>query len=280
MPRINPPWGSDPEIFSRYDWLVVETHLFEPEPFERSLSKPMNSDWAEIEPHRPRVSSVVEAALFARLLAPWEDWVDNDPGLWRPFEVPWERKVGNDPSVWRQPLPSAGTLAWDLSPEGGFVMPGQALLKDGVAADISRWVNESRWANLARAERSPFFETPVKHFFVKAFLEKEPLDEFLAHLTTIEAALLLENERRGLTKLVRRRVSTLLGARCAGKDYEYLYNLRCAFLHGRKMDRPIPGEARLMARQLARKVVHKLAEAALAVSPPASREAYLKRLAP
>jgi hypothetical protein len=44
------------------------------------------------------------------------------------------------------------------------------------------------------------------------------------------------------------------------------------------MDAPIPGEARLMAQRLARKVVHKLVEAALTQPGPESREAYLNDL--
>jgi hypothetical protein len=38
------------------------------------------------------------------------------------------------------------------------------------------------------AKQSVLFETPIVHFLVRAFLA-EGVDEFLAHITTIEAAL-------------------------------------------------------------------------------------------
>jgi hypothetical protein len=55
----------------------------------------------------------------------------------------------------------------------------------------------------------PLFETTIEHFFVRAFLE-DPLDEFLAHITTIEAALGLKSDYPGATKPVATRVSALL----------------------------------------------------------------------
>jgi hypothetical protein len=55
-------------------------------------------------------------------------------------------------------------------------------------------------------------------------------------------------------------------------------NLRCLIVHGRKMDAPISGEARLRARRLARRVVHKLVEDALEHPLRESREAYLNAL--
>lgn len=83
---------------------------------------------------------------------------------------------------------------------------------------------------------------------------------------------------RGATKLMEARVSALLKAGSKGKSYCHLFNLRSAFLHGRKMDAPIPGEARLMARRLAREVVQKLVEVALTRPGPEFRETYLNEL--
>jgi hypothetical protein len=44
-----------------------------------------------------------------------------------------------------------------------------------------------------QAKRSVLFETPIAHFLVRAFLA-EGVDEFLAHITTIEAALGLRSD--------------------------------------------------------------------------------------
>jgi hypothetical protein len=278
---LNVPRSSaDVKIFEQFTWLIVGIQVFEPDTWVRLLSMPLNSDFAEIEPHRLRFAAAVEDALFAMLLAPWEDWVDNDPGFWQPFEVPWVRRVGGDPSVRRQPPLSAATLSWDRSPEGEFIMPEQVRLKVGAAVDISSWLNDSRWEKLARAQDLPLFDTPVKHFFVKAFLE-EPLDEFLAHITTIEAALGLESDynRRGATERVAARVSALIGTPPCGKMYRQLFSLRSTYLHGRKIDAPISGEARLMARWLAREVVNKLVDAALNHPLREDRTAYLNELA-
>ena len=139
------------------------------------------------------------------------------------------------------------------------------------------WLTDRRWADLVTVGGSELFQTPVKHFFVKAFL-KEAADEFLAHVTTIEAALLLPDERSDLTKLVARRVSALLGAQQEGEVYKSVYDFRCAVVHGRKIE-AIPSGKRVAARQLARKVVNALVEAALDPSCPQSREDYLRDLA-
>lgn len=280
-----PQSSADVRIFEHFTWLMVGTWLFEPDPLSRLLSKPMDSDFAEIEPHRLRFAAAVEDALFAVLLAPWENWVDNDPAFWRPFEIPWERRVGGDSSVRRQPPLSAAALSWDRSPEGEFIMPEQVRLKDGAAADISNWLSDSRWKELARAQESPLFETPVKHFFVKAFLEID-IDEFLAQMLAVEAALGLESDyprkghprpRRGATKLMTARVSNLLGNESEGKEYCRLFNLRSTYLHGRKMN-SIPAESRVSARRLAREVVEALVRAAVRQPSPDSREYYLKGL--
>lgn len=297
--RINATWTFDAKLLSKFTWLVIEqTYPLDRTPAERAillLSECSGRDWGEIEPHRLRFlravkdASAVEDALFAMLLAPWEDWVDTPAGWWRPFEVPWVYEVDDD--LFRRPPapPSADALSWDYmldeSGEEIFVEPDRVPLNE---ANVSEWLNDARWADLAHAQETPLFETPIKHFFVKAFIE-DPLGEFLAHLTTIEAALGLKSDypRKGqprppkaATKLMADRVSALLGADGKGKAYCRLFNLRSTFLHGRKMDAPIPGAERLMARRLARKVVGKLVKAALTDPPPQSREAYLHGLRP
>lgn len=284
LTRIAKNWTFDAERFSEFAWLVVnETSSLRRSPAERAipwLFQRADQDWGRIEPHSGRFPAAVEDALFAILLAPWEDWIEKGP-FWRGFEVPWVYPIDDDIFVRPSQPPSPDTLSWEpvLDNRGAEIGEWPSRISIGGAkVELPKWLNDTRWDELSVARKGPLFETPIQHFFVKAFVE-EPLDEFLAHVTTIEAALLLPTERKGLTTLVKRRVSKLLGGQSEGKDWEHCYNQRCSIVHGRRIDGPIPGEARLKARRLARKVVHKLVEDALTHPLRQDREAYLKALA-
>ncbi len=163
--RVNPTWTIDADVFSEFTWLVIDAPA-EPDPSSVLLSKPMNSDFAAIEPHRLRVPDAVNDALFAILLAPWEDWVDNAPGFWRPFEVPWVYPVDDDLFARHWPPPSADTLSgWhELDEPCGvtFVMRERARLKqpapsesDDITAGISQWLTDKGWNNLVAAQKAP-----------------------------------------------------------------------------------------------------------------------------
>jgi hypothetical protein len=161
--RINATWTLA-KVFSEFTWLVIkQTYPLDQTPAERAiplLFERGGRDWGEIAPHRLRLlraaadASAVEDALFAMLLAPWEDWVDTPAGWWRPFEVPWVYEVDDD--LFRRPPspPSADALSWDYmleeSGEEVFVDPNRVPLKDGIAK-ISDWLNNSRWADVTRA---------------------------------------------------------------------------------------------------------------------------------
>jgi hypothetical protein len=132
------------------------------------------------------------------------------------------------------------------------------------------------------------FETPVAHFLVRAFLA-EGVDEFLAHITTIEAALGLRadyqknfrvapDRHKGMraTNRMRGRIAGLLGDRRYANQYERLFDKRSAFLHGRAMT-AISTEERVMARSLAREVVQALILATQS-GPISSREDFLDGL--
>lgn len=115
------------------------------------------------------------------------------------------------------------------------------------------------------------------------------MDEFLAHVTTIEAALGLRGDyqrsfriapdrhrRLRATEKMRGRVAGLFGDRRPADEYERLFDVRSAFLHGRAMT-PIPAKERLMARSLARQVVDGLILPTLSGSI-SSREDFLDDL--
>jgi hypothetical protein len=296
LKRINSNWTFDAQRFSWFHWLAVkEPYPFSREPGARAvpwLSMPvdLNRDWGQIEPHRGRFPDAVEDALFAILLAPWEEWVRVPDHDWCGFRVPWVYKVDDDIFVRPAQPPSADTLSsvpdFFIDPDGTEVeveRPIRWPLNSNAGAGTSAWLNDAAWSAATRARQSPLFETPVAHFFVRAFLSG-PLDEFLAHIFTIEAALGLWKEPKipGLkkqpsaTKRMVARVSALLGER-AGEDYRRVFKHRSEFVHGRKM-KALPGKERIVARRLARQVINGLMNAALASPEPRSREDYLSEL--
>ena len=149
----------------------------------------------------------------------------------------------------------------------------ERLSAEGGSNTISR-------SELERAQQSPLFKTPIAHFLVRAF-HAEGVDEFLAHITTIEAALGLHSDydrktrpkiarRRNVTYCMAARVAALLDTKTDGAEYRRLFDFRSDFLHGRKMA-PIPSEARIAARRLARRVVNGLVKVALANTTPRNR---------
>jgi hypothetical protein len=75
---------------------------------------------------------------------------------------------------------------------------------------------------------------------------------------------------------MRGRVAGLLGDRRFADQYEQLFNVRSAFLHGRAMT-AISTKERVMARSLARQIVEALILATLA-GPISSREDFLDGL--
>jgi hypothetical protein len=115
------------------------------------------------------------------------------------------------------------------------------------------------------------------------------MDEVLAHITTIEAALGLRadyggpgrskpdrHKGVGATKRLAARVAALLGGSTFAKQYEDLFNVRSAFLHGRAMG-TISTNERVLARKLARQVVCALVQAA-SEGVVAARDTYLETL--
>ena len=135
-------------------------------------------------------------------------------------------------------------------------------LDDNAATELTVW-DQSRWVIVEQAKQSVLFETPVAHFVIRAFLA-EGVDEFLAHITTIEAALGLRadyqksfrvapDRHKGMraTNRMRGRVAGLLGDRSHADQYEQLFDIRSAFLHGRAMT-DISTQEQVMARSLAR----------------------------
>ncbi|KAA8921387.1 hypothetical protein CEK64_02375 [Xanthomonas sontii] len=137
------------------------------------------------------------------------------------------------------------------------------------SADTLRGHFRARLEAVSQLPRFQLFKTPVIHFFTRAFLARG-IDEFMAHMLVIEAALgLPEDYQRksstgakahesygGATKRVSARLSVMLEP-SAASDYDQLFKVRSEFLHGRSMQ-VISGLQRIKARSLARRVVDAL----------------------
>ncbi|MAS13238.1 MAG: hypothetical protein CMH69_08045 [Nitratireductor sp.] len=298
LKRLYPRQDFDAERFSEFHWLVVEEAVaLDQEPEARAvpvLFMDLSQDLGQIEPHKGRFPGAVEEALFFLLLAPWESWSTMAEVDWRGFRVPWVYTVDGDIFARLNTPPSPDTLSWeDRIYDDGYggtyeeERPVELPLEDAAATELPVW-GQSRWTIAQQAKQSVLFETPIVHFLVRAFLA-EGVDEFLAHITTIEAALGLRadyqknfrvapdrHKKLRATDKMRGRVAGLLGGRSYADQYEQLFDVRSAFLHGRAMA-AISTKERVMARSLAREVVEALILATQA-GPISSREDFLDGL--
>ncbi len=294
LKRIYQQQEFDADRFSEFHWLVVEeTEALGGEPEARAVPvmfMDLSQDLGRIEPHKGRFPTAFEDALFFLLLAPWENWSTMQEVDWRGFRVPWVHTVDSDIFVRPASPPTPDTLSWedriyDDGCGGTYEeeRPLELRLQDEAKAELAIW-DQSRWGVVEEAKRSVLFETPIAHFLVRAFLA-EGVDEFLAHVTTIEAALGLRadyqkifrvapDRHKGMraTNRMRGRVAGLLGDRLYADQYEQLFDVRSAFLHGRAMT-AISTQERVMARSLARQVVEALILATR--GPVTSREHFL-----
>ena len=296
LARVFPGASFDAERFSEFQWLVVEEDVaLDCRPEARAvpvLFTDMRQDFGRIEPHKGRFPLAVEYALFFLLLAPWEDWSRMPEVDWRGFRVPWAYTTDEDLFVRPQAPPPPESLSWEpqaLTDAWGDVVeverPVALPLEDQAEASLPEW-NEAAWETVCRARQSPLFETPVAHFFARAYLQ-DGVDEFLSHITAIEAAVGIQadHDRKlrtkpdkgpGATKRVAARVAALIGTRSSADDYEQLFRVRSAFLHGRSMG-AISTIERVLARKLARQVVAALVDQA-ATGVGGSREDQLQAL--
>lgn len=299
LARHFPTLPLESKRLAQFHWLVVEEEVaVDSRPETRALpffSVDMSRDFGEIEPHLGRFPKAVEDALFFLLLAPWEDWSTLNEVDWRGFRIPWIYTLDDDlfvaPS--RPPSPDSLTLEpWIVQDNWGEEIELErptVLPLDSNAATGLQWVTETAWTEWQSARTTPLFETPVVHFLVRAFLA-DGIDEFIAHLTVIEAALGLESDhRRGLrpkpdphrslsspTERVATRLGVALGDDKAVQDYKDLFDLRSAFIHGRAGVQRISTRQRVLARSLARRATCALV--ALASHPALTRAECLSDL--
>jgi len=264
--------------FSQFQWLVIRESV----PLQyTSAGRHISSfhfdtlaDLGRIEPHSGKFPEPVESALFWLALAPWEDWVDMPEIDWRGFRAPWVYTIDHDMFASTKRPPSPDSLNWAekiFQDAQGHIheelRPLVLGLSDVAGPGLTDHL-EQRQVAMERVSGSALFEPPVVHFFVRAFLS-DGMDEFLAHMLAIEAAigLRMDHKRKmstgingfdhlSATSRIVARISALLGDTLAGQ-YKELFDIRSEFIHGRPMAGISTGE-RVMARILARKVVDAL----------------------
>lgn len=282
--RLYPDRPVDLDRLAQFHWLVVEeTVLLDPMPEKRSvpiLFADLRADLGAFDPHQTRFSEAVERALFFLLLAPWEERTTMLEVDWRCFKTPWVYAVDFDLVASQPPPPDPDTLSWiedtHLTRSGEEVWYQRPLdyPTKGEPGDALHGFDESAWNRVNQALRLPLFDAPVVHFFVRAFLS-DRIDELLAHMTTIEAAVGSESDhRRSLrrkpdphskltaTDCVVARIAALLDDGSAVSDYRNLFQVRSEFVHGRRNIGMISTGQRAAARVLARRVAAALVDRA------------------
>ena len=298
LARNFPTQPIDAKRLAQSQWLVIEESLAVNDGAEARAAPfmymAMNRDFGEIDPHLGRFPPPVEAALFFLLLAPWEQWSTMQEVDWRGFRVPWIYTLNDDLFVRPSPPPNPDSLTlepWIVEDHWGeeveLERPTVLPLDDEAKAGFALFT-DAAWRELEAARSTNLFETPIAHFLVRAFLA-DGMDEVMAHMTAIEAAMGLEMDHkksmrpkpdkhkgRSATDRVAARIAALLNDPNAVRDYRHLFELRSTFVHGRAGIQKVSTAERVLARGLARGVARGLVGAA--ASPVRSREEALADL--
>jgi len=284
---------------AQFRWLVVEEEIaLDPRPEARAspfMFVTFDRDFGEIDPHLGRFPPAVERALFFLLLAPWERWSTMQEVDWRGFRLPWIYTVDDDLFIRPSPPPSADSLTlepWIVQGEWGedieLERPTVLPLEDEAASGLALFT-DGAWKDLEAARATDLFETPIAHFLVRAFLA-DGMEEVMAHMTAIEAAVGLEMDHKkwlrpkpdphkavsSATARVAARVAAVLNDRASAQAYKNLFELRSTFVHGRAGLQKVSTAQRVMARSLARGVARGLVD--LALSGPRPRTDVLSDL--
>jgi len=285
LERHYPRWPLDAARLAQFNWLVVEEEYdLDPNHERRAvpiLFADLRQDLGEVNPHRSIFPPAVEDALLGLSLLPWEQWSSRimQETEWRGFRIPWAYTVDDDLCLRPARPPDPDTLTWQpyFVPDGWGgeeerERPVYLTLADEAQPTISRLDNQA-WARLMEARDKPLFETPIAHFMVKAF-QSEKMDEFLSHITAIEAAVgvvgdhkrnkrhPLDRHKLNATKRLKARIAGLLMDPAAGQQFSDLFDLRSGFVHGRGGLLPISTRDRVRARELARRIVVALVDLA------------------
>jgi len=293
--RLYPAIPLDLSRLAQFHWLIVDEAVpLDPRPEARAspiFFTHFGRDLGEFDPLIGRYPAAVESALFFLLLAPWEDWSTMLEVNWRGFRVPWIYTISDDLCVRPARPPDPDTLSWepwfvqdDWGEEIELERPLGYRLDDAAAHGLSLFTQRA-WEEVEAARATPLFETPIVHFLVQAFLA-DGIDEIMAHMTALEAALGHEADHKAAlrpkpdphpklrsTGRVATRIAAATGDPQAANGFGALFDLRSAFVHGRAGIQAISTAQRVTARRLARQVARALVQRAGA--QPGSRDAVL-----
>lgn len=282
LARFYPGHAIDLHRLARFTWLVVEEEVaIDCRPEARAmpfLFESLDRDFGAIDPHKGHFPQPVADALFFLLLGAWEGWASHAEIDWRGFHIPWVYTLDDDLSVRPQAPPDPDSLSWepwiiDDEYEGQIELERPVVLQLGeeVAEELLR-LDETSWQAVQAARQTPLFTTPVAHFLVHAF-HVDGIDELMAHITTIEAALGLQTDfrvsktdpfpRANSSRRLQARIAGLLNEKDAASRFKALFDLRSQFVHGRAGVGRIGSNQRIEARRLARRVSAALVDHAL-----------------
>lgn len=319
--RHHQRWSFDTEAFAQVQWLVVDEDVaLDPAPSVRAVPL-LGTIIAEIDgrinPHAGRLPTAVEDAIFALLLRPWEDVVKYSEFDWRPFRVPWVYSVDDDIFASPAAPPDPTTLSWTEvalnGADGDVIDVERPAIWPLDAKAVGKWsaLDDTVWHQTKAAQESSLLaQRPVSHFVTRGFFA-EGIDEFLAHITAVEAALALPRDHHrqpgkskrqtreqshpgqpvpwrpklpdgsdpGATDRLNLRIAALLGSGAGHYEFSDLYNERSGFIHGASMPKGIPVRQRLAARRLARNVVAEIVKQA-GRDADVDRDTFLSSLCP
>ena len=298
LARVFPSQSLESVRLAQFHWLVVEEKVeLVQEPELRAvpgLDFDMLKDFGEIDPHLGRFPTAVENALFFLILAPWEAYSTMPQVDWRAFRVPWIYTLDEDLFVFPGRPPSADSLSlepWYVEDADGksieLERPTVLQLSNSAQAGVAS-LTDTAWKDLQAARKTPLFQTPIVHFFVRAFLS-DGMDEVMAHMTALEAAVGLESDQRSSRRQrpdphlglparerIANRIAAAVGNAQARQEYLSLFDIRSAYIHGRAGLKPVSTDDRVLARRLARQVIQALVR--LAKQTNRTREAELANL--
>jgi hypothetical protein len=251
----------DLDKFSRFAWLVVEEPVHLKPAAERDwITRLLNtslkpSDTVDI--YSRRLPKIVERALVTLLLHPWEDFVNFANQDWRPFVIPWFYTVNNDPFEVPRSAPNFASLSWEpyLSPEDELIEHDRPKATEFEQAAFGGFeALQGIWELLAAVVPLgkvcyPAVNQLIEHFLLRAYFEKD-IDELIMHTTAIDAA--IGRRQNGMTKAIGKRLKRLLSGEVVSQEFERLYDLRSAYVHGRGVDKPLQTSDLISARRLAR----------------------------
>jgi hypothetical protein len=244
----------DVASLSQFSWLSIDEQIILQPAAERDilfqlLNTKLDTDSKVIMRHRT-FPAIVERVLFVLMLHPWEDFVRSSEN-WRPFHMPWVHPVNSDPLEPATPPQDAESLSWQLdaypTPDGDLIeldRPVTRRMKNEAFDDFQAKLSQTWRAlqlvyPLVQPSSSPFNRL-VEHFLLRGYLEKG-IDELIMHMTGVDAAVGSRHYRKvtkykSMTDAIAGRLKRLLQDEAAATEFERLYDVRSAYIHGRDQD--------------------------------------------